>query len=189
MTGPEAGRAVDWLEGVRQRYQRKNQVLFSQDSPLFQELRTLMEGQSRQVLVLWALERAEEGVRELEARLPGQALPRQALEAARLWAEGKRKMPLARRAILDCHALAKILEDPADAALCHGVGQACSVVHTAGHALGYPIYALTALVRRQGVDHCRAAVEEQVRHYTGRLAFWQAHWADQPREWAGFLRR
>lgn len=180
---------MDWLEEVQEKCKRKNQVLFTRDTPLFQGLRILMEGQSRQVLVLWALDLAEEGVLELEARLPGEERPRQALEAARLWAEGKIKMPLARRAILDCHALAKTLEDPADIALCHGVGQACSVVHTTGHALGYPIYALTALVRRLGVDHCREAVEGQVQHYVDQLIFWQEHLSDEPREWAGFLRR
>ena len=32
-----------------------------------------------------------------------------------------------------------MLENPPDIARRHAVGQACSVVHTAGHALGYPL--------------------------------------------------
>ena len=39
-------------------------------------------------------------------------------------------MPVAKKAILECHAMAKELTDIADIALCHAIGQACSVVHT-----------------------------------------------------------
>ena len=70
----------------------------------------------------------------------------------RAWAAGELKMRPAQRSILRCHALAKELPSPADIAACHAVAQACSVVHTPGHALGYPIYDLTSLVRRLGVD-------------------------------------
>lgn len=180
---------MDWLEEVQEKEKRKNQVLYTKDSPLFQGLRVLMESQSRQVLVLWALDLAEETVRDLEQRYPGEIRPRQALEAARRWAEGTLKMPLARRAILDCHALAKELSSPGDIARCHAVGQACSVVHTPGHALGYPIYELTALVRDLGVENCRQAVEQRVEHYVDRLIFWQVHLPDNSRQWAGFLCR
>lgn len=180
---------MDWLEEVQEKQKRKNQILFSRDTPLFRALNLLIEGQSRRVQVLWALDLAAETVEELETRYPQEDRPRQALEAARLWAQGKCKMSLARRAILDCHTLAKELRDPSDAALCHGVGQACSVVHAAGHALGYPIYELTALVRRLGVDHCREAVEARVQYYIDRIAFWQTHLEDVPRAWAGFLDR
>ena len=45
------------------------------------------------------------------------------LEAARAWAAGDIKMPLARRKILDCHAVAKELANPEAIALCHAVGQ------------------------------------------------------------------
>lgn len=180
---------MDWLEAVQEKAERKNQVLFTKDSPLFQGLAMLMETQSRRVLVLWALELAEETVEGLERRYPGEDRPRQALEAARLWAAGTLKMPLARRAILDCHALAKELSDPGDMARCHAVGQACSVVHTPGHALGYPIYDLTALVRELGVDRCRDAVEARAEHYVDRLLYWQAQPEDEGRPWAGFLSR
>ena len=68
-------------------------------------------------------------------------------------------MPQAKAAILACHALAREWDSPEDIALCHAVGQGCSVVHTAGHAMGYPIYesdrpGAAPLAR----DRCRAAV-------------------------------
>ena len=180
---------MDWLEAAREKAKRKNQILFSPDSPLLQGLSTLVGTQNRRVLVLWALESAEETVETLEQRYPGEDRPRQALEAAWLWAAGTIKMPLARRAILDCHALAKEFSAPADMARCHAVGQACSVVHTPGHALGYPIYDLTALARELGLDRCRDALEARAEHYVDRLLYWQAQPEDQGRSWAVFLRR
>lgn len=86
---------MDWLEEVQEKQKRKNQMLFSRDTPLFRGLNLLIEGQSRRVLVLWALDLAEETVEELETRYPLESRPRQALEASRLWAEGKLKMSLA----------------------------------------------------------------------------------------------
>lgn len=180
---------MDWLEAAREKAKRKNQILFSPDSPLLQGLSTLVGAQNRRVLVLWALELAEETVETMEQRHPGEDRPRQALEAARLWAEGEIKMSLARRAILDCHALAKELSDPGDVARCHAVGQACSVVHTPGHALGYPVYDLTALARELGLDRCRDALEARAEHYVDRLLFWQSHPEAQVGPWADFLRR
>ena len=87
-------------------------------------------------------------------------------------------MPLAQRLILDCHAIAKELDNAADIALCHAVGQACAVVHTAGHALGLPMYELSAIVYRLGIDNCVQSVEARMAEYSDRLAFWKAHEQD-----------
>ena len=111
----------------------------------------------------------------------------EALEAARNWAAGKIKMREAQRKILDCHGLAKELSSPADAAACHAVGQACSVVHTAGHAMGYPIYDLTAIVYRLGLENCREQVERRKEEYVDRLLWWAGRPEKDAGEWAGFL--
>ena len=110
-------------------------------------------------MVLWALNLAEESVCVLEEKYPNEHRPRTALELTRFWAAGEIKMTQAKRAILDCHAMAKEITIPEDIALCHAIGQACGVVHTVGHALGYPIYELTAIARRYGIENCRVAVE------------------------------
>ena len=68
-------------------------------------------------------------------------------------------------AILACHAVAKENVSPEDATLCHAVGQACAVVHARGHAMGFAVYELTAIARREGVEKCRAAVEARVCEY------------------------
>ena len=174
-----------WLGEVQVKAGRRNQILFGSESLLLAELRELIAGANRRALILWALELAEETVRELEGRYPGDRRPREAVEAARAWAAGEIKMPLAKRAILDCHTMARGLTNPADIARCHAVGQACSVVHTEGHAMGYPIYELTALVRDQGLEDCREAVEASVRIYEQRLRVWTER---EQTDWPGLGR-
>ena len=61
--------------------------------------------------------------------------------------------------------------DAEDAALCHAVAQACSVVHTPRHALGYPVYELTARVIRSGFEGFEDDVERRVSEYADRLAY------------------
>ena len=180
---------MDWLDEVSAKLKRRNQILFSKDSEFLQDLATLFEEQKHQVMVLWALDLAEESVVRLEEKYPGEVRPREALQAARDWAAGKIKMRLAQRKILDCHGFAKELESKEDSALCHAVGQACSVVHTAGHAMGYPLYELSAIVYRHGVEDCRDAVEQRYQEYIERLLYWGEHLGDYRGTWADFMLR
>ena len=154
-----------WLDEVKQNIKKRRQVLFSKDSEFLTDLAELFAARA----------------------YPDERRPREALEAARQWAAGDVKMRYAQRKILDCHAVARDLSDPAAIAVCHAVGQACAVVHTAGHALGYPMYDLTAIVRRLGADSCREAVEQRKAEYTARLFYWDAHAPDYQGTWAEFL--
>ena len=178
-----------WLAEVKAKAKRKNQILFSKDSLLLDELCQLIEQSNRRVLVLWALELAEETAQKLEEKYPEDHRPREAIGASRAWTAGEIKMPIAKRAILNCHAMAKELGSSADIARCHAVGQACSVVHTVGHALGYPIYDLTAIVLELGLDNCRDAVEHRVRYYEQRLHYWAEHEKSCCPNWASFLKK
>ena len=178
-----------WLAEVKAKAKRKNQILFSKDSLLLDELCQLIAQANRRAMILWALELAEESARVLSEKYPEDYRPREAIAASRAWAAGETKMPIVKRAILNCHAVAKVLESPADIARCHAVGQACSVVHTAGHALGYPMYELTAIVLELGLDNCRDAVEHRVRYYEQRLHFWVEHEKSCSQNWASFLRK
>ena len=178
-----------WLAEVCAKAKRHNQILFSKENALLDNLRHLIGQANRRALILWALELAEETARELAEKYPEDHRPREAVGASRAWAAGEIKMPIAKRAILDCHAMAKELTNPADIARCHAVGQACSVVHTAGHALGYPMYELTAIVLELGLDDCREAVEHRVRYYEQRLHYWAEHEKSCSQNWASFLRK
>ena len=178
-----------WLAEVCAKAKRHNQILFSRDSLLLAELSRLIEQTNRRALVLWALELAEETARELAEKYPEDHRPRKAVAASGAWASGEIKMPIAKQAILNCHAMAKELTNPADIARCHAVGQACSVVHTAGHALGYPLYALTAIVLELGLDDCRDFIEQRVIYYTQRLCYWMEYEKTCQQKWAGFLKK
>ena len=178
-----------WLAEVSAKAKRHNQILFSKESLLLDNLRHLIDQANRRALILWALELAEETTRELAEKYPENHRPREAIAASRAWAAGEIKMPIAKRAILNCHAMAKELTDPADIARCHAVGQACSVIHTVGHALGYPMYELTAIVLEQGLDNYRDAVEHRVMYYEQRLRYWTEYEKTCQQNWAGFLKK
>ena len=95
------------LEEVRTKLRRGNQILFTRDSGCLQPLLSLIRRQSHRTLVLWALEGCRPPLALLARRWPGEQRPVQAVQAARLWAQGRIKMPAARRAILAAHAAAK----------------------------------------------------------------------------------
>lgn len=178
-----------WTELVNTRIKARRQILFSKEDPLLQPLTQALSRQNRRTVVLWALEQAESSVALLVRKYPGELRPQEAVDAARAWSAGYIKMPLARQAILSCHGLAKELDDPADQALCHAVGQAASVVHTPGHAMGYPIYALTALVRREGWPQCASQIQRQADRYLDRLLYWHQAEPAHSGPWASFLHR
>jgi hypothetical protein len=178
---------MTWLDEVRDRDKRKNQVLFAKDSEFLQDLIQLIQEQDHRTMVLWAFEFADETVQKLSARYPNEKRFEEAVTATKDWAAGKVKMPYAKQAILQVHAVAKEISSPEDIALCHAVGQACGVVHANGHAIGFPVYDLTAIIRRVGVDECREVVENRKEQYIERIHYWRANYLTYPYEWADFL--
>ena len=178
---------MDWLDEVRIRLKKRNQVLFVKDMEYLQDLTMLFREQSHRLMVLWALDLAAESVAKLEEKYPDEIRTREALEVAQAWAAGMIKMRLAQRKILDCHAFAKEIDSKEDIALCHAIGQACAVVHTARHAIGYPMYDLSAIVYRFGIEDCAEAVEQRKQEYISKLFYWSEHIGDYKGEWAGFM--
>ena len=96
-----------WLAEVKAKAKRKNQIRFSKDSLLLTDLCQLIAQANRRALILWALELAEETARKLAGKYPEDPRPREAIAASRAWASGEIKMPIAKQAILNCHAMAK----------------------------------------------------------------------------------
>lgn len=179
---------MEWFEEVKAKQKRKNKVLFSKESSCLQELSWLLTRQNRRVVVLWGMELASQGVQVLTNRYPEDLRPEQMIKLCSMWSEGKIKMPQAKQAILQVHAMAKELNSPEEIALCHAAAQGCSVIHTPGHALGYSIYELTALVHRYGIEHCIQPMEKRCEEYVQRLLFWEQQEPTLQREWASFLR-
>lgn len=179
------------MQDIIGRFRRGNQLLVAKNSPFLEELAALLESRDHQTVVLWALDLAEETVKELKKRYPDEDRPSEALRAARLWASGTVKMREAQRAILNCHAFAKETTDPEEIALCHGIGQACGTVHTAGHAIGFPVYELTALVHRFGIENCEEPLRMRREEYTQRLLYWEKEKKKMGGSvaWAEFMKR
>lgn len=180
---------MNWMDEVTVRLKKKNQVLFSKQSEYLQDLIVLFQEQNHRTMALWAFDVAAETIETLEEKYPNETRPREALEAAQDWAAGNIKMRLAQHKILSCHAFAKEINCKEDIAMCHAVGQACAVVHTAGHAIGYPIYELTSIIYKYGIEHCAGAIETRKQEYMDKLFYWKMHLEDYNREWADFMRR
>lgn len=178
---------MNWTDEVKIRLKKKNQVLFAKDSEYLQDLIALFQNQSHRTLALWAFDFAAESITVLEGKYPNEKRPQEALEAAQDWAAGKIKMRLAQRKILDCHAFAKEIECKEDIAMCHAIGQACGVVHATGHAIGYPIYDLTSIIYRLGIENCLETVEVRKQKYIEKLFYWNQHLCDYEGEWAHFM--
>lgn len=163
-------------------------ILFNPDDECLAVLYGQIKNQTHKTLILWSLELAEESVRELNKKYINDNRPVNALNLSKLWAKGEVKMSIAKKAILQCHSMAKELTDSCDIALCHAIGQACSVVHTQTHAMGYPIYELTAIVRKNGVQKSEESVKQRIGYYTDRLLFWQHESHTDNQSWANFIK-
>ena len=174
-------------EMIVKRINKGRKTLFDPDDECLTGLYELIQNQSHKTLILWALELAEGSVRELNKKYIDDSRPENALNLSKQWAAGEVKMPIAKKAILECHSMAKELTDVSDIALCHAIGQACSVVHTKKHAMGYPVYELTAIVRQNKTQFSKESVKQRIGYYIERLLFWQKESDKDNRTRANFI--
>lgn len=133
-------------------------MLFLPQDDFLRPLVCALDSSSRPVVTLWALDRAA-----ALAPLPDAG---QAFEVCMAWAYGRATMREARPYILALHRIARALDDPVACALYHALAQGLSTIHSPRHAIGLPVYELTAIVRRDGVDagleRCSAMLDEYV---------------------------
>jgi hypothetical protein len=172
---------------VEIKLKKGNKILFSRDSQCLQELIELIQLQNHRTLVMWALDCAKVPLKQFEAKYPDECRPRICLELCEDWARGRIKMPIAKRAILDSHAVAKEIDDKEYGALCHAIGHAGATVHVETHALGLPFYELTAIVLKYRKDNFQKPVSEKINYYRSRLLYWQENTDKLGLSWAYFL--
>ncbi len=172
---------------VEIKIKKRNKLLFSRDSQCLQELIELLQLQNHRTIVMWALDCAKQPLEQFEARYPDERRPRTCLELCEDWARGKIKMPIAKRAILDSHAVAKEINDREYGALCHAIGHAGATVHVETHAIGLPIYELTAIVLKHGKDNFSRPVIEKINYYYNQLLYWEKNTDKLGLHWADFL--
>ena len=111
-------------------------------------LRNLIDTQSKETIRKWRLDYAEIKILPIfEKHCPGDNRPRNAINAANEYLEGKVKFPVVKNIILnECHAAARELDsNPTAQAAARAVGQGSAVVHTLTHSLGLFFYAAAAV--------------------------------------------
>jgi hypothetical protein len=172
---------------VEIKLKKRNKILFSRDSQCLQDLIKLIQLQNHQTLVMWALDCAKVPLEQFEAKYSDERRPRTCLELCEDWASGKIKMPVAKQAILDSHAVAKEINDSEYGALCHAIGHAGATVHVETHGLGLPFYELTAIVLKYGKDNFPKPVSEKINYYYNRLLYWEENTHKLGLDWADFL--
>ena len=133
-------------------------------APSTTALRDLIDTQSKETICAWCLGYAENKVLPIfEKYCPGDSRPRNAINAAHEFLEGKVKFPIVKDIILnECHAAARELAAaPAAQAAARAVGQGVAVVHTLTHSLGLLFYAAAAVAYdRVGLDTTEEAYAE-----------------------------
>ncbi len=126
------------------------------NAPSAVALRYLIDTQSKDTIRKWCLDYAEQKILPIfERHYPDDNRPRNAVNAARDYLDGKVKFPIVKNIILnECHAAARELDDnPTAQAAARAVGQGSSVVHTLTHSLGLYFYAAAAVAYdRVGLD-------------------------------------
>lgn len=177
----------DCIDRINQRLKKKNQILFLPEDPCLAELKNQLEQLDRRQVILWAFRLAEPLIAELRQKYPLDNRAQEALRLGKLWAKGEITMTPARRAILDIHAMAKEIASLEDKALAHAIGQGIACVHTPSHAMGLPIYHLTALIRRHGIDQSDQFISQTITYYIDVLKDVKQLDIEQV-EWASFLR-
>lgn len=172
---------------VESKIKKRNKILFSRDSQCLQDLIKLIQLQNHLTLVMWALDCAKVPLEQFETKYSDERRPRTCLELCEDWSKGKIKMPIAKRAILDSHAVAKEINDSEYGALCHAIGHAGATVHVETHALGLPFYELTSIVIKHGKDNFQKPVSEKIDYYYNRLLYWKENTDKLGLDWADFL--
>lgn len=173
-------------DDIEVRLKKGNKLLFSRDSKCLQELIQLICRQNHRVLVLWAFECVKVPMRVLLDKYPEEEKLRLAFDLCTKWARGEVKMPIAKRAILDCHAIAKELDNDYDKALCHAIGQGLATVHVETHAIGLPIYELSAIVF-QHRENYQELIQEKIKYYIDILCYFEKNIDKTEGKWADFL--
>lgn len=168
-------------------------LLFTRESPCLQPMRELIEGQKHRTLVLWTIDCAPRVLAIFEERHPKDGHPREALKAAKAWARGDIKMPLAKGAAHAAHnaATAVCEEDPAACAAARAMGHVVGTVHVETHAIGLVMYGLTAFVYdakgKNADENMDEVVGKECEWFYNRLLYWEANVDKADTPWAAFL--
>ena len=151
---------------------KARKMLSDWNAPCIQSLMRLIETQSKATLAAWALHYAEQVMVPLWSKhYPDDLRPQNALDAARRWLSGAIKLPQAKSAILECHAVAREAEgNRAAQAAARAVGQCASTIHSPRHCIGLALYgALAVAYDLQGTAAPWEQIEQCAFQECGRM--------------------
>ena len=163
-------------------------LLVTRESACVQPIRELIEKQKHRTLVLWTIECAERVLAIFEEKYPYEMRPREAVEAARAWARGEIKMPVAKMAAHATHnAATAVSEDPAACAAARAMGHVVGTVHVETHAIGLVMYGITAFVYHANPKDADDVIANECKWFYDRLRYWEEMIDKLDTTWASFL--
>ncbi|HUT82855.1 MAG TPA: Imm5 family immunity protein [Candidatus Bathyarchaeia archaeon] len=164
-------------------------LLVSRESACLQPIRKLIEKQKHRTLVLWTIECAEHVLPIFEEKYPQDKRPHEAIEAAKTWASGKIKMPIAKKAAHSTHnaATAVAEENPAACAAARAMGHVVGTIQVETHAMGFVMYAITAFVYAANQKNVDEVITKICDWLFDRLLYWEANIDKVDFKWAPFL--
>lgn len=147
-------------------------MLGKADSPYILSLMNLIETQSKVTIVQWSIDYVEKYIMSIyKETYPDDQRLQNAIQAARDWMEGKIKLPVAKKMILEAHAAAREAEEyPAAQAAARAVGQAASTIHMPTHSLGIAFYGAAAVAyHRVGTEEKYEVYDQIASEECGRM--------------------
>ena len=166
-------------------------LLVTRESVCLQPIRELIEKQKHRTLVHWTIECAEHILPIFEDKHPQDKRPREAVKAAKAWAHGQIKMPVAKKAAHAAHnaATAVAEKDPAACAAARAMGHVVGTVHVETHAIGVVMYGITAFVYAAEQEDADEVISRECDWFYERLLYWEANIDNVDTTWAPFLLR
>ena len=122
-------------------------MLNNWDEPYMQTLVKLIETQSKETLINWAIDYSRQYILPLWLKhFSKDDRPERALDAAATWLSGKINLTQAKPVILECHAAARESDaNPVAQAAARAIGQSTSTIHAATHCVGLVMYGALAI--------------------------------------------
>lgn len=147
-------------------------MLSDLNTPTIRALESLAKTQSKETLVVWALDYSELVLLPIWRKYyPEDSRPINALKASREWLAGEIKLPQAKVAILECHAAAREADaNPAAQATARAIGQSASAIHSTRHCIGLALYGgLAVAYDILGTDASWDQLEKYAEDECGRM--------------------
>ena len=157
------------MEDVRTRLENGSPILFRKTDPILLPLSEKLLEEDKATLVIWTFDLINEAVSYLSARYPDVQIFHDSVKTVMGYLSGDVDYEVRRSAIKALHNTASFIEDKADKALVHAVGQALSTASTRKHAMGFVVFELTSIVLEDGIEEALQKIPGRLDDYYRKL--------------------